>query len=471
MAKIMLVEDDNNLREIYQARLTAEGYETVSAADGEEALALAVKEKPDLIIADIMMPKISGFDMLDILRSTPEIKHTKIIMMTALSQAEDRARANKLGADRYLVKSQVTLEDVVKTAKEVLESNDGPPNQPAADKPSTATTIPMSVAPGPSDSPATTPTPVATPSEPSITTSIPMASPPSDPATITTPTQDITPAPPADTPAAATPAEPTSPLNEAPDPKVLEPSAGTKPAVLSPAHDPSPKPSTDTAASTAVAIDAAGNLSQPATAEEASVEAQIQDFIKQTGTKTSEPNPTPASPAGPAPALGTPPTDAPAASTSAPIITGAKPSDGSVAKVTAFTVGTPSTPAAPGSNNPNAVPAPQLTKSEVPTHSNKIIQPINDLTKQPDLNALVAEEGVTATAAPSADTVIAPDGTTTVASSEPLPAEPEAPPSQDGSAPAPPSTPHPPGHVFLPQTPPVVDDETTPPVDPNSVAL
>jgi CheY-like chemotaxis protein len=121
MSKIMLVEDDNNLREIYEARLLAEGYEIVSAHDGEEALALAVKEKPDLIISDVMMPKISGFDMLDILRSTPETKDTKVIMMTALSQAEDKDRADKLGADRYLVKSQVTLEDVAKIAREVLE--------------------------------------------------------------------------------------------------------------------------------------------------------------------------------------------------------------------------------------------------------------------------------------------------------------------------------------------------------------
>lgn len=116
----MLVEDDNNLREIYGARLLAEGFEIVSAKDGEEALAMAVKERPDLIISDIMMPKISGFDMLDILRSTPETKNTKVIMMTALSQSEDKERADKLGADRYLVKSQVTLEDVAKAAKEVL---------------------------------------------------------------------------------------------------------------------------------------------------------------------------------------------------------------------------------------------------------------------------------------------------------------------------------------------------------------
>src|SRR5919108_6384162 len=98
MTKIMLVEDDNNLREIYEARLLAEGYEIVSAEDGEQALALAVKEKPDLIISDVMMPKISGFDMLDILRSTPETRNTKVIMMTALSQAEDKSRAEHLGA-------------------------------------------------------------------------------------------------------------------------------------------------------------------------------------------------------------------------------------------------------------------------------------------------------------------------------------------------------------------------------------
>lgn len=133
MSKIMLVEDDNNLREIYEARLLAEGYEIVSAKDGEEALAMAVKEKPDLIIADVMMPKISGFDMLDILRSAPETKDAKIIMMTALGQAEDKARAQKLGADRYLVKSQVTLEDVARTAKEVLTGeSDAPAPAPAA---------------------------------------------------------------------------------------------------------------------------------------------------------------------------------------------------------------------------------------------------------------------------------------------------------------------------------------------------
>jgi len=152
MAKIMLVEDDSNLREIYGARLMAEGYEIIAAADGEEALALAVKEKPDLIVADVMMPKISGFDMLDILRTTPETKNTKVIIMTALSQPEDRQRGESLGADKYLVKSQVTLEDVVIAVHDVLgdgggtttQIGTGPPQPPAAPPAPAATDQPAS---------------------------------------------------------------------------------------------------------------------------------------------------------------------------------------------------------------------------------------------------------------------------------------------------------------------------------------
>ncbi len=120
MTKIMLVEDDKSLREIYGIRLIAEGYEIKSASDGEEALAMAIKERPDLIISDVMMPKISGFDMLDILRATPETKDIKIIMMTALSSEDQRARGETLGANRYLVKSQVGIEDVVRTVHDVL---------------------------------------------------------------------------------------------------------------------------------------------------------------------------------------------------------------------------------------------------------------------------------------------------------------------------------------------------------------
>ena len=120
MSKVMVVEDDASLREIYSIRIAAEGYEIVSAGDGEEALAVAVREKPDLILSDVMMPKISGFDMLDILRSTPETATIKVVMMTALSADDQRQRGERLGADRYLIKSQVGIEDVVNTIHEVL---------------------------------------------------------------------------------------------------------------------------------------------------------------------------------------------------------------------------------------------------------------------------------------------------------------------------------------------------------------
>lgn len=130
----MLVEDDKSLREIYDVRLRAEGYDIKYAGDGEEALAMAVKEHPDLIISDVMMPKISGFDMLDILRATPETKAIKVIMMTALSSEDQRSRGESLGADRYLVKSQVGIEDVVRTVHEVL--GDIPGTQTTQNSPS-----------------------------------------------------------------------------------------------------------------------------------------------------------------------------------------------------------------------------------------------------------------------------------------------------------------------------------------------
>ena len=129
MTKILLVEDDKSLREIYGVRLLAEGYDIVSAGDGEEALAMAIKERPHLIVSDVMMPKISGFDMLDILRSTTETRDIRVIMMTALSSEDQRLRGEQLGADRYLVKSQVGIEDVVRTVHEVLEDTPSAPVQ------------------------------------------------------------------------------------------------------------------------------------------------------------------------------------------------------------------------------------------------------------------------------------------------------------------------------------------------------
>ena len=222
MTKILLVEDDKSLREIYGVRLLAEGYQIISAGDGEQALAMAVKERPDLIISDVMMPKISGFDMLDILRSTPETKELKVIMMTALSSEDQRSRGEALGANRYLVKSQVGIEDVVRTVHDVLADS------PIASAPSAQIfgTPPLTAA---------MPARPAQPSAPTPTTnnsyspaSTPVAAPTINPVQQPTPdfsqAQNYQPAPaPAPTPAPITfPApvvEPVAPVVVAPAPE------------------------------------------------------------------------------------------------------------------------------------------------------------------------------------------------------------------------------------------------------------
>lgn len=231
MTKILLVEDDKSLREIYGVRLLAEGYEITSAGDGEEALAFAIKERPDLIVSDVMMPKISGFDMLDILRSTTETKDIKVIMMTALSSEDQRARGESLGADRYLVKSQVGIEDVVRTVHDVL--GDGvatpqsaaqtfgtpapsavvkpaepvastPPPAPVGPQPQAVNGTPDPVSITPSPAPTASPTPVAPTSMPAPSPmptpapSVPAptpAGPPSTPPVINTPPPVPTPSP------------------------------------------------------------------------------------------------------------------------------------------------------------------------------------------------------------------------------------------------------------------------------------
>ena len=118
--KILLVEDDTALAAVYRSRLELEGFEINEVNNGEDALSAAVSFKPDLILLDAMMPKISGFDVLDILRNTPETTNIRVIMLTALSQPKDKERAEQLGVDEYLVKSQVVINDVVERVRHHL---------------------------------------------------------------------------------------------------------------------------------------------------------------------------------------------------------------------------------------------------------------------------------------------------------------------------------------------------------------
>ncbi len=118
--KILLVEDDTALAGVYRSRLELEGFDIKEVNNGEDALSAAIDYKPDLILLDAMMPKISGFDVLDILRNTPDTTNIRVIMLTALSQPKDKERAESLGVDDYLVKSQVVIGDVVERVKHHL---------------------------------------------------------------------------------------------------------------------------------------------------------------------------------------------------------------------------------------------------------------------------------------------------------------------------------------------------------------
>jgi DNA-binding response OmpR family regulator len=112
-SKVLLVEDDAGIAEVYKLRLEAENFLVEHVPNGEDALSAAIKFKPDLILLDVMMPKINGFDVLDILRNTPQTAKIKIIMLTALSQPTDIEKAKALGVQDYLVKGHVGIADVV----------------------------------------------------------------------------------------------------------------------------------------------------------------------------------------------------------------------------------------------------------------------------------------------------------------------------------------------------------------------
>jgi DNA-binding response OmpR family regulator len=118
--RILLVEDDTALASVYQSRLELEGFDVRQVNNGEDALSNALEFKPHLVLLDAMMPKINGFDVLDIMRNTPETTNIHVIMLTALSQPKDKERAQSLGVDDYLVKSQVVIGDVVDRVKHHL---------------------------------------------------------------------------------------------------------------------------------------------------------------------------------------------------------------------------------------------------------------------------------------------------------------------------------------------------------------
>ena len=322
MSKVMLVEDDNNLREIYEARLQAEGYNIVTARDGEEALVVAKAEHPDLVISDVMMPKVSGFEMLDILRNTEGLQDVKVIMLTALGQSDDQQRADKLGADSYLVKSQVTLEDIVKVAARLLDETpaeaivETPVETPAPIAMATPPALPTPVTAAVEepvisapivDAPVLQPVaptlqpitvvPSTAPAEPASQVSEPpVASAPVDPAPVVTTPLFPEPVVVAEPPVASAPVDPapvvTTPLF--PEPVVVaEPpvSPVVEPSPAPTAIEPVEPPQTE-AEAFFESIGATGDMpATPVAEEQAALVAQIEDFANAEAVPANEVQP------------------------------------------------------------------------------------------------------------------------------------------------------------------------------------
>ena len=121
MKTILFIEDESALQKTFGEILKQEGYEMISALDGETGLRLAKSEKPDLILLDLILPKMHGFDVLKKIKEDKEIKHIPIIVLTNLEDIKDVDRAIGLGATTYLVKAQYSLEEIVEKIKNALE--------------------------------------------------------------------------------------------------------------------------------------------------------------------------------------------------------------------------------------------------------------------------------------------------------------------------------------------------------------
>jgi DNA-binding response OmpR family regulator len=118
--RILLAEDDRILRKAGEVSLRKKGYEVIPAVDGEDALAKARDHKPDIVLLDVMMPKLNGFEVLHALKKDAGVRDIPVIMLTNLEQPADIERARDAGAHSYLVKSNMNLDELAARIKDAL---------------------------------------------------------------------------------------------------------------------------------------------------------------------------------------------------------------------------------------------------------------------------------------------------------------------------------------------------------------
>ena len=118
--KVLLIEDDTFLSSLIKARLEKEGFGVAQAFDGEEGVQLLKKEKPDLIILDLIMPKVSGFETMEHLNINVDLNQIPLVVLSNLAQDSDIQKAKSLGAKEFFVKIRTSIDDVVAKVKELL---------------------------------------------------------------------------------------------------------------------------------------------------------------------------------------------------------------------------------------------------------------------------------------------------------------------------------------------------------------
>ena len=120
--KILVIEDDRFLSSLMKARLEKEGFSATQAFDGEEAYNFLKQNKPDLIIMDLIMPKVSGFELLENISVDPQISKIPVMILSNLGQESDIQKVKRLGATQYFVKVKTSIDDLVTKVKDILGS-------------------------------------------------------------------------------------------------------------------------------------------------------------------------------------------------------------------------------------------------------------------------------------------------------------------------------------------------------------
>ncbi len=118
--KVLLVEDESMIVDIYKMRLEEEGFEVLVTDKGTEAFEIASKEKPNIILLDVILPEIDGFSVLQMIKDDSKTKNIPVMMLTNLGQDSDKEKGSQLGAVEYFIKSQHTPADVLSAVKKIV---------------------------------------------------------------------------------------------------------------------------------------------------------------------------------------------------------------------------------------------------------------------------------------------------------------------------------------------------------------